>query len=190
MASETCLICFEDYLVTNTKDHQCTENWSCGACGEICEIEDGTVALNQGLKEFTHKAELCPAQDEETWANLPTACPDFVSHPHIVDGRGCYTCRMALASEEQGTTALMSALLDIEIPCDVHQTGGFTMCVYIKTGEKSYIYANEEGFSFYKDENCDGWANYYFAESENTPQAKADAILQTMKMAKLTAQEI
>ena len=62
--SETCLICFQDYLIKNTKDHQCPENWSCGACGVICEIEDGTVALNQGLKEFTHKAELCPAQDE------------------------------------------------------------------------------------------------------------------------------
>ena len=64
MASETCLICFEDYLKENTKDHQCPESWSCGACGEICDIEDGTISLNQGLKEFTHKAKLCPAQDE------------------------------------------------------------------------------------------------------------------------------
>jgi len=64
--NETCLICFEDYLEENTKDHQCTEFWSCGACGEFCEIEDGTISLNQGFKEFTHKPELCPAQDEIT----------------------------------------------------------------------------------------------------------------------------
>lgn len=206
--SETCLICFEDYLVKNTKDHQCPESWSCGACGEICEIEDGTVTNNENYLEFTHKAELCAAQDEEeAWANLPTTCADFVSHPHLVETKrifkdkdgntiedvrmsGCYTCQMAQASEEQGTTALMSALLDLGITCDVHQTGGFTMCVYIKTGEESYIYANEEGFSFYKDENCDGWAHYVFNESEDTAQKKAQAMRETMGAAKLNALEI
>ena len=40
------------------------ENYSCGGCGEICEEQDGTIALNNGLIEFTHKPELCPAQDE------------------------------------------------------------------------------------------------------------------------------
>jgi len=138
------------------------------------------------------------------WANLPTTCPDFVAHPHIVEQKiftkdgeyketrkgGCYTCQMALASEDQGTTALMSALLDLNISCDVHQTGGFTMCVYIKTGNTSYIYANSEGFSFYKDEDCEGWANYQFAESENTPAKKAQAIQQTMKVANLVAIEL
>jgi hypothetical protein len=140
------------------------------------------------IKEDTNKA--WGIDSEETWANLPTTCPDFVSHPHIVNGRGCYTCQVAQASEEQGTTALMSALLDIKIPCDVHQTGGFTMCVYIKTGDESYIYANAEGFALYCDENCDGWSHYEFSESENTPQAKAKAIAQTMKMANLQAKEL
>jgi hypothetical protein len=141
------------------------------------------------------------------WANLPTTCVDFVAHPHLVettstwkdkDGnaieetkmRGCYTCQMALASEEQGTTALASALLDLDICCDVHQTGGFTMCVYIKTGEESYIYASQEAFVFYRDENCDGWANMYFAESETTPEQKAKAIQTTMKTANLEAKEL
>jgi hypothetical protein len=141
------------------------------------------------------------------WANLPTTCADFVAHPHKVettftftdkDGNkreetklsGCYTCQMALASEEQGTTALMSALLDLDLCCDVVQTGGFTMCVYIKTGDVSYIYANAEGFSFYKDEDCEGWASYYFKESENTPAKKAEAIRQTMKVANLVAIEL
>jgi len=181
--SETCLICFQDYLTKYTKDHQCPDVF-CGACGE--QYDPTTEQDENGF----HLSEICGANEEETWANLPTTCPDFVSHPHIVNGRGCYTCQVAVASEEQGTTALMSALLDIKTPCDVHQTGGFTMCVYIKTGDESYVYANAEGFSFYKDDNCEGWANYYFAESENTPQAKAKAIAQTMKMANLEAKEI
>jgi hypothetical protein len=189
--TEICLICFQEFISDYTKDHQCADDWACGACGEICNIEDGTVTNNNNYIEFTHKAELCAAQDEEeTWANLPTTCADFVSHPHIVNGRGCYTCQMALASEEQGTTALMSALLDLGMTCDVHQTGGFTMCVYIKTGEESYVYANNEGFSFYCDENCEGWANYEFKESENTPQKKAQAIRESMNAAKLEALEI
>ena len=61
---ETCQICFEDYRIENTKDHQCPDVWSCGACGELCTIEEGTVAMNLNYIEFTHKAELCGAQDE------------------------------------------------------------------------------------------------------------------------------
>ena len=118
---------------------------------------------------------------------LPTTCKDFVSHPHIVNGRGCYTCQEASASEAQGTTAIAEALIAIGIPADVHQTGGFTMCVYVKTGEESYIYANDEGFSFYKDAECEGWANMYFAESETTPEQKAKAIQTTMNTANLEA---
>ena len=168
---------------------------NCNICGnETTEAGNAFIALPFGVicEECANEIESSKkdTNEEETWANLPTTCADFVSHPHIVNGRGCYTCQMAQASEEQGTTALMSALLDLAIPCDVHQTGGFTMCVYIKTGEESYVYANDECFSFYKDENCDGWANYEFKESENTPQAKAQAIAQTMKVASLTAQEI
>jgi len=61
---KTCLICFDEYLEENTKDHQCPDNWSCGACGQICEIEEGEVVLNSGNKEFVHKPELCDANDE------------------------------------------------------------------------------------------------------------------------------
>jgi hypothetical protein len=118
---------------------------------------------------------------------LPTTCKDFVSHPHIVNGRGCYTCQEASASEAQGTTAIAEALIARGIPADVHQTGGFTMCVYIKTGDESYIYANDEGFSFYKDAECEGWANCSFAESETTAEQKAKAIQTTMKTANLEA---
>lgn len=121
---------------------------------------------------------------------IPTTCPDFVSHPHIVNGRGCYQCQTSACSEEQGTSAIAEALIALGIPADVHQTGGFTMCVYIKTGEESYIYANDEGFSFYKDEECEGWSNVYFADSETTPEQKANAIQTTMKTANLEAKEL
>lgn len=124
------------------------------------------------------------------WVNLPTTCDDFVAHPHKKENGYCYQCQMALASEEQGTTAIASALMDLDISCDVHQTGGFTMCVYIKTGDESYVYVNEEGFSFYRDENCEGWANMYFAKSEITAKQKAKAIQTTMKTANLEAKEL
>ena len=61
---EICSICFEYYLAVNERDHQCPESYACGACGEVCDSEDGIVELNSGYIEFTHKPELCPAQDE------------------------------------------------------------------------------------------------------------------------------
>lgn len=57
MASETCLICFEDYLVKNTKDHQCKEQNLCGACGQYYEE-------NQQGEDGYHAPELCDANDE------------------------------------------------------------------------------------------------------------------------------
>lgn len=138
---------------------------------------------------------------------IPTTCPDFVSHPHLVETvhhwkdrngkvvetrgmRGCYTCQEASASEQQGTTAIALELEALGIPCDVHQTGGFTMCVYIKTGALSYVYANDEGFSFYKDENCEGWAHYEFKENEKAPSQKAKAIQSAMGVSNLHPQKI
>lgn len=137
--------------------------------------------------------------EDEIWVNLPKTCADFTSHPHKVlttithtdkNGdriqetmlRGCYTCQMALASEEQGTTQLASALMDLGMNCEVVQTGGFTMCVYIKTGKESYIYANEEGFSFYRDEKCEGLENFCFPEFQKTSaKEKAQKIQEKMQ---------
>lgn len=107
---------------------------------------------------------------------IPTTCPDFVSHPHIVEKINCYTCQASLASEEQGTSQIAEALLVLGVPCEVHQTGGFTMCVYIRTGETSWMYANEEGFSFYKNEEDYEGAGFYFDASENTAEQKAEII--------------
>ena len=118
---------------------------------------------------------------------IPATCPDFVSHPHLIEGRNCYTCVESLCSEEQGTSAIAEALIAIGIPADVHQTGGFTMCVYIKTGDESYIYANAEGFSMYQDEECEGFFNAEWANAESTPEAKAEGIRKTLEVNNLQA---
>ena len=121
---------------------------------------------------------------------IPTTCPDFVSHPHLIDGRGCYTCQTSFASEDQGTSAIAEALIAIGIPADVHQTGGFTMCVYVKTGEESYIYANAEGFSMYCDDECEGLMNTEWGTTESTPEAKAEGIRKTLEVNNLEAKEL
>jgi hypothetical protein len=120
---------------------------------------------------------------------IPATCKEFVSHPHIVEGRGCYTCQSALASEEQGTSQIAEQLRALGIPCDVDQTGGFTMCVFIKTGAESYIYANDEGFSFYCGEDCEGFRNFFYEENKS-PAEKAESIKTAMKASDVIALEI
>jgi hypothetical protein len=121
---------------------------------------------------------------------IPATCPDFVSHPHIVNGRGCYTCQTSQASEEQGTSAIAEALIALGIPADVHQTGGFTMCVYVKTGEESYIYANEEGATNYCCDETDVGDAVAFYDLDQTPAEKAQQIAEGMKNANLEAKEL
>jgi hypothetical protein len=121
---------------------------------------------------------------------IPATCPDFVSHPHIVNGRGCYTCQTSQASEEQGTSAIAEALIALGIPADVHQTGGFTMCVYIKTGEESYIYANEEGATNYCCNETDVGDAVAFYDLDQTPAEKAQQIAEGMKTNNLEAKEL
>jgi hypothetical protein len=120
---------------------------------------------------------------------IPATCPEFVSHPHQKNGQSCYTCQCSSASESQGASQIAEALIALGIPADVHQTGGFTMCAYIKTGDESYIYASAEGFSFYSDEECEGLLEFEFSE-EMTPTEKAQKIADTMKANNLTGQEL
>ena len=121
---------------------------------------------------------------------IPATCPEFVSHPHQKNGQSCYTCQCSSASESQGTSQIAEALIAIGIPAEVHQTGGFTMCVYIKTGDESFIYANDEGFSLYCDEECEGIVNTIWGSSEGTPEARAEGIKQTLTANNLTAKEL
>jgi hypothetical protein len=60
----TCETCFDDLTIEELKSHPCPEKYACGACGESCDIQDGTITEHEGVLEFTHKAGLCPAQDE------------------------------------------------------------------------------------------------------------------------------
>ena len=120
-------------------------------------------------------------------------CPEFVEHPHIVEYKkfskegefigtsksGCYECRMASASEDINPIA--DELEALGISNEIHQTGGFTMCIYIKTGETSYIYANAEGFGHYKDLDDNEGENLFFDEDETNPQQKAKLIADWIK---------
>ena len=121
---------------------------------------------------------------------IPSTCPDFVSHPHLIDGRGCYTCQTSLASDEQGTSALAIELQALGIPCDVHQTGGFTMCVYIKTGEDSYIYSNDEQATHFCCADSDLGDAVAFFESDQAPSQKAREIQISMGKMNLHAQNL
>ena len=120
---------------------------------------------------------------------IPATCPDFVSHPHIVNGQNCYTCQTSSASESQGTSAIAEALVAIGIPADVHQTGGFTMCVYVKTGDESFIYANDEGFSFYCGEECEGFLHTEWTTNSRA-EARAEGIKTALAVNNLQAKEI
>lgn len=61
------------------------------------------------------------------------------------------------------------------------------MCVYVKTGAESYIYANAEGFSLYCGEDCEGIIHTDWGTSESTPEAKAEGIRQTLEANNLKA---
>jgi hypothetical protein len=58
-----CEICFEDFTEETITTHDC-RIFCCGACGELLSHKDGKIVMNQGLAEFHHNADLCPANDE------------------------------------------------------------------------------------------------------------------------------
>ena len=120
-------------------------------------------------------------------------CPDFVEHPHLVEYKmyspngefrgttksGCYECRSASASE--GINPIADALETLGISNEIHQTGGFCMCIHIDMGGTSFIYANEEGFSYYKDQEDDGQDHREFDPNETDPQVRAQLIADWIK---------
>ena len=65
---ETCAICFQDYLIKNTKDHQCPDVF-CGACGE--QYDPTTEQDENGF----HLSEICGANDD-----LHSAILEDISH--------------------------------------------------------------------------------------------------------------
>ena len=131
-----------------------------------------------------------------------TTCKDFVSHPHLVETThlwkdkegnetketklgGCYVCKCAVSAEDINPIA--DELEALGIRNEIHQTGGFTMCIYIKTGKNSYIYANAEGASSFKDDEDDEGEvlTFYcavdYCETKDTPEEIAQKIKQVMK---------
>lgn len=55
----------------------------------------------------------------------------------------------ATASKEQGIDALIDELAKLGVKAETAQTGGFTMCAYIKLSGEKYIYANPYGAGVY-----------------------------------------
>lgn len=120
-------------------------------------------------------------------------CPEFVEHPHIVEYKkfskegefigtsesGCYQCRMASASEDINPIA--DELEALGISNEIHQTGGFCMCIHINMGGTSFVYANDEGFSYYKDEEDEGQDHHEFNPNETNPQIRAKLIADWIK---------
>ena len=116
---------------------------------------------------------------------VPQTCPDFIEHPHLIEGRGCYTCQCSAASESQGTSQIAGELRALGVACDVDQTGGFTMCVYIKTGENSYIYANSESATHFRSNEDDQGEDLLFFDDPDTPKEKAQKLKEVLDLKKI-----
>lgn len=77
-------------------------------------------------------------------------CKNFTGHPHMVDYEvrdmnnnflriehgGCYQCRCSSVAESDGSNELALALEDAGIECNIEQTGGFCMVVYVYSADK------------------------------------------------------
>lgn len=87
---------------------------------------------------------------EKRWHEDAKPCAGFTSHPHMVDYEvrdmhgnfkriehgGCYQCQVSYVSERDGLNDLALALQDAGIECNIEQTGGFCMVVYVYSSDK------------------------------------------------------
>ena len=87
---------------------------------------------------------------EKRWHQDAKPCAGFTGHPHMVDYEvrdmnnnflriehgGCYQCRVSATCEEDGSNELALALQDAGIECNIEQTGGFCMVVYVYSADK------------------------------------------------------
>jgi len=53
-----------------------------------------------------------------------------------IEHGGCYQCRVSATCEEDGSNELALALQDAGIECNIEQTGGFCMVVYVYSADK------------------------------------------------------
>jgi len=84
------------------------------------------------------------------WHEDAKPCAGFTGHPHMVDYEvrdmhgnflriehgGCYQCRVSATCESDGSNELALALQDAGIECNIEQTGGFCMVVYVYSADK------------------------------------------------------
>jgi hypothetical protein len=85
-----------------------------------------------------------------------------------------YLERTTSASKEQGIDDLVIALEKQGIKATSEQTGGFTMCAFIKLKGGKYIYANTYGAGLYDEEGYG--EDIYNNESEEDQQARAEDV--------------
>ena len=108
---------------------------------------------------------------------MSATCPDFVSHPHVLEsGHYCYTCQVSASSEEQGTARIAEALISAGVERVVEeQTGGFCMVVYIYSEDhKRALSVVPWGVGFHSDlEEEQNESNFVDLTSEGLPEEGA-----------------
>ena len=122
--------------------------------------------------------------EQELAKVIPTECAEFIAHPHIVaytatfpDGTteertgGCYTCQVALASREQGTSQIAEALIRAGIKnVRIDQTGGFTMVVYVGNPRGRQIGINAECIGIIENPDTDEESDFASFAEGTTPE--------------------
>lgn len=85
-----------------------------------------------------------------------------------------YQTRCEEASKAQGIDPIIEELRQFGIPAESHQTGGFTMCAYVRLDNDEYIYATPYGASLYGiDDYISDVVQY---DEEQKPETIAQAI--------------
>ena len=125
---------------------------------------------------------------EKRWHEDAKPCSGFTSHPHMVDYEvrdmhgnflriehgGCYQCRVSSVCESDGSNELALALQDAGIECNIEQTGGFCMVVYVYSADKKKaltMTTDAIGFEPDVEEGMEEWVDLtpYEAQGEAIP---------------------
>lgn len=90
-----------------------------------------------------------------------------------IEHGGCYQCQVSYVSERDGLNDLALALQDAGIECNIEQTGGFCMVVYVYSADKKKaltLTTDAIGFEPDVEEGMEEWVDL-------TPQdAQGEAI--------------
>ena len=91
-----------------------------------------------------------------------------------IEHGGCYQCRVSSVCESDGSNELALALQDAGIECNIEQTGGFCMVVYVYSADKKKaltLTTSAIGFEPDVEENMEEWVDLtpYDVEGEAIP---------------------